>query len=206
MTIARWSIPRRIAGCSTPMPASSDDAEKVARLLGCAAHAPRTPSKAIASRSRGRSARPIICGMPSAELTKLAPEEGEETALAERRTAMMQAEKIAGDLQDAYDDPSPATPRRLLVSRRPFGGWSAARRWRRRSPILPSRRWIRRSNAIEDARVHLEAALRAADYDPTRTRADRGAAVRVAGGRTQIQHAGRSPRPCWPRNIRAILR
>ncbi|HTJ02067.1 MAG TPA: AAA family ATPase, partial [Methylovirgula sp.] len=38
-----------------------------------------------------------------AELTKLAPEPGEEAALAERRTAMMQAEKVAGELRDAYD-------------------------------------------------------------------------------------------------------
>ncbi|MFN3350948.1 AAA family ATPase, partial [Pseudorhodoplanes sp.] len=38
-----------------------------------------------------------------AELSKLAPKAGEETTLAERRAAMMQAEKIAGDLQDAYE-------------------------------------------------------------------------------------------------------
>src|SRR5690606_15719466 len=37
------------------------------------------------------------------ELNKLAPEQGEETALAERRTVMMQSEKIAGDLRDAHD-------------------------------------------------------------------------------------------------------
>src|SRR5215831_243304 len=36
------------------------------------------------------------------ELTALAPEAGEETALAERRTAMMQAEKAAEDLRDAH--------------------------------------------------------------------------------------------------------
>ncbi len=36
------------------------------------------------------------------ELTTLAPEAGEETALAERRTAMMQAEKVAEDLRDAH--------------------------------------------------------------------------------------------------------
>ncbi|MBO0751158.1 MAG: DNA repair protein RecN [Bradyrhizobiaceae bacterium] len=35
------------------------------------------------------------------ELGKLAPEPGEETALAERRTGMMQAEKVASDLRDA---------------------------------------------------------------------------------------------------------
>src|SRR6516164_2821643 len=35
------------------------------------------------------------------ELSRLAPEAGEETALADRRTGMMQAEKIAEDLYDA---------------------------------------------------------------------------------------------------------
>ncbi|MEM8539599.1 MAG: DNA repair protein RecN [Pseudomonadota bacterium] len=39
----------------------------------------------------------------SEELNLLAPEEGEETALAEKRTGMMQAEKIAGDLNDAHE-------------------------------------------------------------------------------------------------------
>ncbi|WP_339614496.1 DNA repair protein RecN [uncultured Parvibaculum sp.] len=38
-----------------------------------------------------------------AELDELAPEEGEETALAEERTLMMNSEKIAGDLSDAAD-------------------------------------------------------------------------------------------------------
>ncbi len=39
----------------------------------------------------------------SEELNLLAPEEGEETALADLRTGMMQAEKIAGDLNDAHE-------------------------------------------------------------------------------------------------------
>ncbi len=39
----------------------------------------------------------------SDELKKLAPKDGEETTLAERRTAMMQGEKIAGDLREAQD-------------------------------------------------------------------------------------------------------
>lgn len=39
----------------------------------------------------------------SAELDQLAPEEGEETALADKRASMMQAEKIAGDLNDANE-------------------------------------------------------------------------------------------------------
>ena len=39
----------------------------------------------------------------SDELKKLAPQDGEETSLAERRTTMMQGEKIAGDLREAQD-------------------------------------------------------------------------------------------------------
>src|SRR5665647_5946 len=37
------------------------------------------------------------------ELDKLAPQAGEETALATRRSGMMQAEKVAEDLRDAHD-------------------------------------------------------------------------------------------------------
>jgi len=37
------------------------------------------------------------------ELDKLAPQAGEETALADRRTTMMQAEKIAVDLREAHE-------------------------------------------------------------------------------------------------------
>src|SRR6201985_968412 len=39
----------------------------------------------------------------SAELKSLAPHEGEETALAARRTTMMQGEKIAADLREAQE-------------------------------------------------------------------------------------------------------
>lgn len=39
----------------------------------------------------------------SEELEALAPEEGEETELAEKRQSMMQAEKIAADLNDAHE-------------------------------------------------------------------------------------------------------
>src|SRR5256886_14955673 len=39
----------------------------------------------------------------SDELKKLAPKDGEETALAGRRTTMMQGEKIATDLREAQE-------------------------------------------------------------------------------------------------------
>jgi len=99
------------------------------------------------------------------ELTRLKPESGEETALAIRRTAMMQAEKIAGDLQEAHDA--------VAGSSSPVPAFSGAvRRLERRGTQAPQlvepavRALDIALHAIEDARSHLEAALRAADFDP----------------------------------------
>ena len=99
------------------------------------------------------------------ELGKLRPEAGEETALAERRTAMMQAEKIAGDLRDAYDA--------VAGNASPVPGFaSAIRRLERRSAQAPGladpaiKALDAALTAIEEARAHLESALRAANYDP----------------------------------------
>ena len=99
------------------------------------------------------------------ELTKLRPEAGEETALAERRSAMMQAEKIAGDLRDAYDA--------VAGNASPVPGFaSAVRRLERRSAQAPGladpaiKALDAALSAIDEARAHLEGALRAANYDP----------------------------------------
>ena len=101
----------------------------------------------------------------SDELKKLAPQDGEETALAERRTTMMQGEKIAGDLREAQEavgghhSPVPALS-------------AAVRRLERRagnSPALvePAVKAIDAAiNALEEADQHLNAALVAADFDP----------------------------------------
>jgi DNA repair protein RecN (Recombination protein N) len=101
----------------------------------------------------------------SDELKKLAPQAGEETALAERRANMMQGEKIAGDLRDAQDAVS--------GDHSPIAALSAAvRRLERRagsSPALvePAVRAIDAAiNALEEADQHLAAALVAADFDP----------------------------------------
>jgi DNA repair protein RecN (Recombination protein N) len=101
----------------------------------------------------------------SDELRKLKPVTGEETTLAERRTTMMQGEKIASDLRDALEvvggHQSPVT---ALAS--------AVRRLERRaanSPKLidPAVKAIDVAiNALEEADQHLNAALRAADFDP----------------------------------------
>jgi DNA repair protein RecN (Recombination protein N) len=99
------------------------------------------------------------------ELARLAPVPSEETALAERRAAMMAAEKVAGDLRDAHAAVAGAQSPAPALS-------AALRRLERRSAQAP--RLIEPAvksldaalAAIEDARVHLDAALRAADHDP----------------------------------------
>jgi DNA repair protein RecN (Recombination protein N) len=99
------------------------------------------------------------------ELNKLAPQAGEETALAERRTTMMQSEKVAGDLREAYDavaGTNSAVPELA----------AAIRRLERRATQAPAliepavKSLDVALNALEDTRAQLEAALRAADYDP----------------------------------------
>jgi DNA repair protein RecN (Recombination protein N) len=99
------------------------------------------------------------------ELTRLVPEPSEETTLAEKRAAMMAVEKVAGDLRDAQDAVS--------GSQSPVPALSAAvRRLERRAVqvpglIEPAVRAIDVAlNALEEARAHLEQALRTADHDP----------------------------------------
>src|SRR5699024_972387 len=79
-----------------------DDAADVGRLW----QARREAAEAVAQHRADaeRAAREADWLRHAAEeLRKLAPETGEETALAERRAAMMQSEKIAGDLREAFD-------------------------------------------------------------------------------------------------------
>ena len=99
------------------------------------------------------------------ELDRLAPQPGEESALAERRTAMMQAEKAAEDLRathDAVAGPQSAVP--------PLA--TAVRRLERRAAQAPAlvdpvvKAIDAALNALEEARTHLESALRAAEFDP----------------------------------------
>ena len=99
------------------------------------------------------------------ELTRLAPAPSEETALAEKRTTMMQAEKVAGDLRDAHEAVAGAqSPVPALAA--------AVRRLERRTAqapalIEPAAKALDAAlSALDDARAHLEAALAAADHDP----------------------------------------
>lgn len=99
------------------------------------------------------------------ELRKLAPEAGEETALAERRTSMMQGEKVASDLRDAFDAVAGAvSPVPTLAA--------AVRRLERRQGQAPEligpavQAFDAALNALEEARSHLQRALASADHDP----------------------------------------
>ncbi len=100
-----------------------------------------------------------------AELVELAPQEGEEERLAERRLSMQRAEKVAGDLRDALGA---------------FEGdnsivWSltqAARRLERRAAQAaelldpPLRALSSALDALGIAQQSLEAALEEANFDP----------------------------------------
>jgi DNA repair protein RecN (Recombination protein N) len=99
------------------------------------------------------------------ELNKLAPQPGEETALADRRAMMMQAEKVAEDLRDAHEVVAGANSTVPALA-------GVIRRLERRATQAPSlvepavKALDTALTALEETRAHLEAALRAADYDP----------------------------------------
>jgi DNA repair protein RecN (Recombination protein N) len=99
------------------------------------------------------------------ELTRLAPQGDEESALAQRRAAMMAVEKVAGDLRDAHEA--------VAGAQSPVPALSAAlRRLERRSAQAPAlidpavKALDAALGALEEARAHLDAALRTADHDP----------------------------------------
>jgi DNA repair protein RecN (Recombination protein N) len=101
----------------------------------------------------------------SEELKKLNPQDGEETSLAERRTVMMQGEKVAEDLREAQAAVGgPQSPVSALAA--------AVRRLERRAGTAPAliepavKAMDAAINALEEADQHLNAALIAADFDP----------------------------------------
>ena len=126
----------------------------------------------------------------SDELKALAPKDGEETALAERRTTMMQGEKIASDLREAQEA--------VGGNHSPVAALAAAvRRLERRAgnaPALvePAVKAIDVAiNALEEADQHLNAALDRRRFRSGGARAHRGAAVCAARRLAQIFDAGR---------------
>src|SRR5690606_36595649 len=99
------------------------------------------------------------------ELEGLSPQAGEEEALAERRQLMMQAEKVASDLKEAFDTVAGnASPVPVLSA--------AVRRLERRAQQAPSlvepsvAALYAALDALDEARSVLEEALRAAAFDP----------------------------------------
>src|SRR5271169_6717400 len=121
------------------------------------------------------------------ELSRLAPQTGEETALAERRTTMMQAEKVAEDLRATHDAVTgPNSPVPPLAT--------AVRRLERRATqapglIEPAVKAIDAAlNALEDARAQLERALQVAEFDPAELERieERLFALRAAGRKYNV--------------------
>ncbi len=116
------------------------------------------------------------------ELDKLSPQAGEETLLAERRATMMQSEKVAEDLRDAQEALSGSNSSVPALA-------GVIRRLERRSAQAPTlieptvKALDAALNGLEEARAHLEAALRAADYDPAELERieERLFALRAAG-------------------------
>ena len=122
------------------------------------------------------------------ELSKLAPQPGEETTLATRRGMMMQSEKVSEDLRDAYN--AIAGPKSAVS-----GLAQIVRRLERRatqapSLVEPSAKALDAAlNALDETRAHLEAALRAADFDPVELEQneERLFALRAAARKYNVQ-------------------
>src|SRR5262249_11189059 len=96
------------------------------------------------------------------ELNKLSPQTGEATALAERRTTMMQAEKVAEDLREGHEVIAGAGSSVPALS-------AVIRRLERRAAQAPGlvepavKALDAALSALDESRGHLETALRAAD-------------------------------------------
>jgi DNA repair protein RecN (Recombination protein N) len=121
------------------------------------------------------------------ELDKLRPSPGEETELSVARHAMMQAEKIAGDLKDALEtlegSASPITSVAGLLRR--LERKAAQMPELTESVVKPIGLAI---DALEEARTGLEVWLRKSDYDPKlleRTE-ERLFALRAAGRKHDV--------------------
>ena len=132
------------------------------------------------------------------ELKKLAPRDGEETALAERRTTMMQGEKIAADLREAQDA--------VGGTHSPVAALSAAvRRLERRaanSPALvePAVKAIDAAiNALEEADQHLTPRWSRPTSTPPSSSASRSGCSACARRRANIRRRS-MVWPHWPRN------
>ena len=106
-----------------------------------------------------------FAGHAHAELTKARIQPGEEEALAERRAAMMQGEKVVADLKDVHESLSGEAALLPILS-------SGARRLQRRLGQAPGliepcvKALDGAMDALEAATSALETALRGAEFDP----------------------------------------
>jgi DNA repair protein RecN (Recombination protein N) len=142
--------------------------EDDATAVGSAWSARRSAEEAAtAHRARVEQARREADWLRHAvdELTRLKPEAGEESALAEKRAAMMAADKVAEDLRDAHET--------IAGERSPIAALSAAlRRLERRRTQAPAlidpavKSLDAALTALDDTRTQLDAALAAANHDP----------------------------------------
>jgi DNA repair protein RecN (Recombination protein N) len=99
------------------------------------------------------------------ELTTLSPKPGEEAELAERRLIMMQSEKVAQELDEAFEAVAgSSSPIPVLAA--------ALRKLERRGAQAPSlvepsvKALDAALVAVDEARATLEAAIRATEFDP----------------------------------------
>src|SRR5262249_14855118 len=121
------------------------------------------------------------------ELNKLSPQTGEETKLADRRTGMMQAEKVAEDLREAFEIIAGSSSSVPALS-------GAIRRLERRAAQAPTlveptvKALDAALTALDETRAHLEAALRTADFDPAELERieERLFALRAAGRKYNV--------------------
>jgi DNA repair protein RecN (Recombination protein N) len=121
------------------------------------------------------------------ELNKLSPQAGEETALAERRTTMMQGEKVAEDLRHAHEVIAGVNSSVPVLS-------GVIRKLERRAAQAPGlveptvKALDAALTALDETRSQLEAALRAADFDPAELERieERLFALRAAGRKYNV--------------------
>ncbi|PSJ63684.1 DNA repair protein RecN [Pseudaminobacter soli (ex Li et al. 2025)] len=123
-----------------------------------------------------------------AELSQLDPQPGEEAELAEVRTAMMRAEKIAGEIQDAQDVLSGSNSPLPQLS-------SLLRRLQRKAAEVPGllddvvTSLDEAMLSLDAAQSGVDAALRATEYDPKRLEKaeERLFALRAASRKHNVQ-------------------
>jgi DNA repair protein RecN (Recombination protein N) len=122
-----------------------------------------------------------------AELTLLKPQPGEESALAERRAIMMQAEKVAEDLREAHEV--------IAGSHAPAPGLATTlRRLERRASQAPQliepviKALDHALDALDEVRAQLEAALGQVGHDPASLERieERLFALRAAGRKYNV--------------------